>query len=94
MILARGGHDGEGSPLEARDGSGSDSDTSPRSSDGDWDHEIGSMTSIESESDVFIHNPTTVRHLYSSFIPPILIELNQDEMDDFDTIADYIFQAS
>ena len=67
--LGTGGHDGEGSPLQAQDDSGSGSDVSSSSLGGDWDSSMGSVTSVDSESDndTVIHNPTAVGYL--SFPP-------------------------
>ena len=66
--LGTGGYGGEGSPIQAQHDSDSSSDISSSSLDGHWDNDTGSVTSIESGSDTFIHNPTTVR--YFSSCPP------------------------
>ena len=55
------GRDGEKSPLEAEHGSDSGSDMS--SVFDDWDDDRSSVTSIDSESDIAVHNPTLVRPL-------------------------------
>ena len=54
------GKDGERSPLQAQYDSGSSSDTSSRSLDGDWNNDEDSDTSVDSGSDVVFHNPTAV----------------------------------
>jgi len=66
--LGSGGReDGEESPeVGARSDSGSDVVSSP--SDYDGENDKSSVTSIESESDIFIHNTTPVR----SFLCPLL----------------------
>lgn len=76
-------HDDEGLLPEVHSGLGWDSDSDSDSEsdmssllDGDGDDDGGSVTSIETESDIVIHNPTS------------------DNKDDFDVIADYIFQNS
>ena len=94
-----GGYDGEGSPLQAQDGSGSGSNFSSSSLDGNRENEADSVTSIDSEpgseSDTVIHNPTTVRYFFVTLsISLVLIDFLQDERDDFDIIADYVFEAS
>lgn len=66
--LNTGGRDGEGSPLQAMYDSGSGSDISSCSSNDDGDNDMSSVTSVGSESDIVIHNPTTVRYLSSSSI--------------------------
>jgi hypothetical protein len=58
--LGSGSHDGEGSPLQAQYDSGSGSDVSSSPLVGNWVNDSGSVTSVESESDTVIHNPTTV----------------------------------
>ena len=58
-----GGHDDEGTPLQAQYDSDSDSDTSSRSLDDDWDNDVGSDTSVDSEYDAIIDDPTMVRYL-------------------------------
>lgn len=64
--LDAGSHNDEGSPLQARSGSASGSNTSFSSSDVGWNNDTGSVTSIDSEPDSVTHNPTTVR-----FYPPL-----------------------
>jgi hypothetical protein len=61
--LGTGGRDGGGSPLQAQYDSGSGSEASSSSLDDNRDNDMGSVTSIESESDILIHNPAIVRHL-------------------------------
>jgi len=56
------GRDGEELPLEVEHNSDSGSDTSSVF-DGDWDDDRSSATSIDSESDIVVHNPTLVRLL-------------------------------
>lgn len=66
--LSRDGedYDGEGSPLQADYDSSSSSDFSSDLSDGGWGNHAGSDTSVDSESDVVTHNPTTVCYLSPS----------------------------
>ena len=61
----RRGYDGEGSPLQAEYDSDSDSDSVSSLSDDDdgW----SSATSLDSESDIVIHNPTVVGY------PPFIL---------------------
>ena len=70
--LSPGGSDDEGSLLEAQydsdPRSDSDSDVVPSLFDDDGDDDGGSITSIESESDIVVHNTTPVRHL-----PPLSV---------------------
>ena len=61
--ISTGGQDGEGSPLQAQYDSGSGSEISSSPFDGGRDSDMGSVTSIDSESDIVTHNPTTVRYL-------------------------------
>ena len=87
--LGPGGRDDEELPgVEAQSDSDSDSDTVS----GFWDNDRSPATSIDSESDVVIHNMPSVwsaprPHSDSNHSP-------QDEGDDFDVIADYVFQVS
>ena len=60
--LGTGGYDGEGSPIQVQYDLGSGSDISPGPSDGNWDDGVGSVTSIDPESDIVTHNPTAVRY--------------------------------
>ena len=87
--LGPGGHDDEGIPeVEAQSDSDSDSDTMS----GFGDDDRSSVTSVDSESDIVIHNVTSV---WSSLrLRSHSNHLLQDERDDFDVLADYIFQAS
>ena len=92
--LGPGGCDDEGSPeVEAPFDSDSDSDVASNFWDGDGEDDRSSVTSIDSESDIVVHNTASVRispapFSFHSNHPP------QDEGDDFDLVADYIFQAS
>ena len=84
--------DEEESPLQEQYDSDSGSDVaSSLLDDGEYD-DGGSVTSIETESDIAIHNPHTVR-CFSRFLSTRLTPF-QDERDDFDAIADYVFRAS
>ena len=91
--LGSGGRDDEALPeVEAQSGSDSDSNTTSSLWGLGGDDDKSSVTSIESGSDIVIHNTTSVCSSlrlpsYSNF--PL-----QDEVDDFDAIACYIFQAS
>ena len=80
------GRDGERSPLQARYDSGSDPDgvSSFSNNEDGW----SPATSVDSESNVLIHNPTGVR--YSLFLLPTVpdpFNLLQGGRDDFDVIA-------
>ena len=88
-----GGYDGEGSPLQTQDDSSSGSDFSSSLSDGGWGNHADSDTSVDSESDIITHNPTAVRYLSPSLVF-FFIDSPQDERDDFDQVANYVFQAS
>jgi hypothetical protein len=90
--LRKGGRDGEGLPLEARCDSGSD--MASGSSDGSRNDDESSFTSTDGESDIVIHNTTTVRYLSCPPLSPILSDTPQDERGDFDVIADYVFEVS
>lgn len=68
--LGTGGHDGEEWPLQAQYDSGSGSDIASSPLVGNWLNDAGSVTSVESEPDIVIHNPTTVRCLSSSPLYP------------------------
>ena len=89
--LGSGGRgDGVLPEVEAR--SDSDSDTSPSLWDEDGADDGSSVTSIDSGSDIVIHNTTSVcssLRLASHSNYPL-----QDEVDDFEVIADYVFQLS
>ena len=63
-----GGYESGRSPYQAQLDSGSGSDISSNSSDGDWD--MGLVTNIGSESEIVVHNPTAVRCLPSSLFHP------------------------
>lgn len=71
-----GKHDDGGLPPYVHDDSDSDSDTASSLFDSDGDDDTGSVTSVETEPDVVVHNTTF------------------DSKDDFDVIADYVFQNS
>lgn len=95
--LGRKGRDSEGSPLGAcyDSDSASVSDSASGSSDGCRDHDGSSLTSVDTESDIVTNNTTAVRYL--SCPVPFSSVLNnplQAKRDDFDVIADYIFEAS
>ena len=76
--------------VESDSDSNSDAESSLWDRDGDDDR--SSVTSIDSESDIVFHNTTSVGS--SLHISSHSNRLLQDEEDDFDTIADYLFQAS
>ena len=59
--LGSGGSDGEKSPVEVQCDLDSSSDIVSSPFDDGGDDDRSSMTSIDSESDVVIHNTTTVR---------------------------------
>ena len=61
--LGPGSRDDEGSPLEAQWDSDSGSPVAPSLFDDDGDDDTGSVTSIDSESDIVTHNTTAVRSL-------------------------------
>ena len=96
----RRGCDGEGSPLQAEYDSDSDLDSDSDAVSSlldDDDDGWSSATSVGSESDIVIHNPTVVRYsLFPSPTPIFSHPFNplQDGRDDFDVIADYVFQVS
>ena len=72
--LGPGGRDDEELPeVEAQSDSDSDSDTVSSLWDEDWDDDMSSVTTINSESDIVIRNTTSVR-LRCNFLP-ILITL-------------------
>ena len=78
--------------MEARSDSDSDSDTLPSLWDEDGADDRSSITSIGSESDIVIHNATSVcssLHFLSCSDCPL-----QDEVDGFDVIVGYVLQAS
>lgn len=88
------GSEGEGSILRVQNNSDSGSDIVSSLLDDAEDDDGSSATSVGSGSDVVVHNLPAVR--YFSCLMPILIESDQplqEEKDDFDAIADYIFQA-
>jgi hypothetical protein len=91
--LGPGGREDEELLEEAQSDSDSDSDTVSTLWEEDSDDDSGSDTSIDSESDIVIHNMASVRSL-SSFLPSHSNYPPQDDGDDFDKIADYVFQAS
>ena len=68
--LGGGGHDSDSSFLEARYDSDQDSDSGsesdPASSLFDDDEDGCSVTSIETEPDIMVHNTTAVRYLFAS----------------------------
>ena len=66
--LGPGGHRDEGSLLEARSPSDSDSDIADSLWDDCGDNDESSVTSVESEPDVVIHNTAAVRSLSSFFV--------------------------
>jgi len=88
----RGRDDEELPEVEVQSDSDLDSDTEPGLWDRDGDDDRSSVTSIDSESDIVFHNTTSVGS--SLHISSHSNHLLQDEEDDFDTVADYIFQAS
>ena len=101
-VLSRGGYDDDESPLGARrdseqgSGSSSDSDSGAASGlfDGDSDDGGCPTISTDTESDIVMHNTTAVRHFRA--VRPFLftpVDILQDGRDDFDVIADCIFQV-
>ena len=92
--LGPGDRDIEDPLLEEQHDSDTDPDIVSDTFDDDWD-DRSSVTSVDSDSDDVIHNTTSVRSFpYRPLLFPSLICPLQDERDDFDVIADYIFQAS
>ena len=91
--LGKRGRDGEGSPVQAEYDSDSDSDAVSSLLDDD-DDGWSSATSVDSESDIVVHNPTAVRYLLSLAILSDPLNLLQDGRDDFDAVAEYVFQVS
>ena len=91
--LGSGGRDDEALPeVEVQSDPDSNSDTMSSLWDVDRDDDRSSVTSIGSESGIVVHNTTPVwpsLHLPSDSNYPL-----QDEVDDFDAIANYVFQAS
>ena len=92
--LGPGNRDNGGSPLEAQSNSNSDSEIVLIPLDVGRVDNGSSDTSIDSESVVLIHNTTAVRASPPLLTLAVLIDRLQDEKDDFDTVADYIFRAS
>jgi len=91
--LGSGGRDDEGLPeVKAQSDSDSDSDTVSGLWDDGGDDDRRSVSGIDSESNVVVHNTTSV--CSSLYTPSHSDHLPQDEEDDFDIVADYIFQAS
>ena len=81
-------------PLEEQCNSGTDLDIGSDTFDDDWD-DRSSVTSVHSDADTVIHNTSSVRSF--PYRPPLLPGLTyplQEERDDFDVIADYVFRAS
>lgn len=67
--LGPGGRDdGESPKVEAQSDSDSGSDTMSSLCDDHWDDDKSSVTSVSSESDIVVHNITTVRPL-PRFLP-------------------------
>lgn len=95
--LGGGERESDGSSPETSHDSGSDSDSDAASSifDSNVDDDGCSVTSIETESDIVVHNVTAVRS-FAHFhpYPHVLTGSLQEGKDDFDVVADYIFQVS
>jgi len=93
--LGPGDRDGTESPMDVDYSSDLDQDIELSLFDDDGNGDGGSVTSIESESDIVVHNTPPVRS--SSHLPvfsSVLIDPQKDERDDFDTVADYVFHVS
>ena len=92
--LGKRGRDGEGSQLQVQYDSDPDSDVVSNLLDDDsgW----SSNTSVSSESDIVVRDPTTVRclPLLLSIFPYAIDFLQDGGRDDFDVIADYVFGVS
>jgi len=83
------------SPLEVQCNSDSGSDTVSSLFDDDGNDGGSSVTSVDSETDIVIRNTTAVSSSLLIYpFPPVLIACLQDERDNFDTFADYVFQVS
>ena len=92
--LGPGSRDNGGSLFEAQCNSDSGSETVLNPFDVDGVDNGSSDTNIDSESVVLVHNTTAVRVLLPLPNLAALTDRPQDEMDDFDKVADYIFRAS
>ena len=93
--LGPGSHDGKGPRLEVRSGSHSGSSTVSGPSGDDGNDNISLATGIDSESDMVTHNTTAVRSSACLCpLSPVSTDRLQDEGNDFDIIADYIFRVS
>ena len=92
--LGPGNRDDRGSPLETQCKSDSGSDTLPSPFGNDGDGDDSSATTIDSEPDIIIHNTAAVGSLQFLSTLTHLIDPPQDERDDFDTVADYVFKES
>jgi len=91
--LGSGGRDDGALPeVEVQSDSVSDSDAMSSLWDDDGDDDRSSITSIGSESDIIVHNTTSV--CSSLRLPPHPNYSLQDEVNGFDVIADYVFKAS
>ena len=90
--LGPGGRDDEESTAEAQSDSDSGSDTTSSLLDGGRDGDRSSVTSVDSESNIVIQNTASV--WFSLYLPPNSNYPLQDEGDDFDIIAGYVFQVS
>ena len=86
--LGGGGRDGDGPPIEARYDSDQDSDSGAES-------DTVSMRSSTAESDITVPNAAVVRYFFAR--PPLLVhsvDTLQDGRDDFDVIANHVFQVN
>jgi hypothetical protein len=91
--LGSGGCDDEGIPeVEAQYGSDSGSDIL----DADRENDRSSVTELDSGCDTVSLNTISVRYRLRNFTLLILTHSHptQDERDDFDLVADYIFQVT
>ena len=78
--------------MEVQSSSGSDSDIASNLWEDDRDDDRSSLTSIDSKSGIVIHNTTSL--WLSLRLPSHSNYPLQDEGDDFDIIANYVFQVS
>lgn len=92
--LGPGSRDNGGSPLEVQCNSAPGPGTVSSLFDVDGVDNRSSDISIDSESVVLTHNTTVVRALPLPSTLGVVVDRLQDERDDFDAVADYVFQVS
>ena len=86
--------DNEGSPPGRQRDSDSNSDRGSSALDSGGEN-CSSASNIDSGSGSLIHNPTIVRYLLPFAPTPAHLAVpSQRDRDDFDVVADYIFQVS